>query len=147
MAGIDGTLDQVIGPVNGEEPILRSVALPNGAYVALTVQLTLEAWLDASRSRGRNMPEEAVRQGVPDYATMSAQLYGPRVGARRLQATIEEYGMRACIHLSGVVVERWPELIADLARNGHEIVGRLKCGRSVDASRFVLNSERRNAAG
>jgi allantoinase len=123
MAGIDGTLDQLIGPVNGEEPTLRSVALPNGAYVALTVQLTLEAWLDASRSRGRNMPEAAVRLGVPDYATMSAQLYGPRVGARRLQATIEEYGMRACVHLSGVVVERWPELIADLARNGHEIVG------------------------
>ena len=56
MAGLEGTLDQIVGPVNGEEPVLRSVPLPNGANLALTVQLTLEAWEDASRSRGRNMP-------------------------------------------------------------------------------------------
>jgi peptidoglycan/xylan/chitin deacetylase (PgdA/CDA1 family) len=37
--------------------------------------------------------------------------------------TIDERGERACIHLSALVAERWPELVAGIARNGHEMVG------------------------
>jgi peptidoglycan/xylan/chitin deacetylase (PgdA/CDA1 family) len=120
---IEGTVGQVVGPVAGAEPAIRSIPLPNGAKVALTVQLTLEAWADPASARGRNMPEEAIRKGVLDWAALSAQLYGPRTGAQRLAATLEDYGARACVHLSGLVAERWPDLVAGLARNGHEIVG------------------------
>jgi allantoinase len=140
MAGndVEGRLDQIVGPVNGGEPELRSVPLPNGANIAVTAQLTLEAWENSDRARGRNMPEEAIRQGVPDYATMSAQLYGPRVGAQRLAATFEEYGVCACVHLSGLVAERWPDLVASLARNGHEIVGH---GWSQDEAMVTMDEE------
>lgn len=114
-------MEQVSGPVNGGEPELRAIPLPNGARVAFTIQVALEAW---SGSRpAATMPEEAVRRGVPDYATMSAQLYGPRTGMRRLAETIEDQGFRSCVHISGLVAERWPKLIAELARNGHEMVG------------------------
>ena len=138
MPVIEGSVDQLVGPVAGAEPVIRSVPLPNGAKIALTVQLTLEAWADTAMARGRNMPEEAIRKGVPDWATLSAQLYGPRTGAQRLAATMEDYGVRACVHLSGLVAERWPDLVAGLARNGHEIVGH---GYTQDQAMVTLDED------
>jgi peptidoglycan/xylan/chitin deacetylase (PgdA/CDA1 family) len=108
-------MDQVIGPVNGGEPDIRDISLPNGARVAFTIQVALEAWSGASTA--------ATDKSGRDYATESARLYGPRTGMQRLADTIEEHGFRSCVHISGLVAERWPKLIGDLARNGHEIVG------------------------
>lgn len=102
-------MPQLIGPVNGGEPFIRPVPLPNDARVAFTIQVALEGW-------------EATGD-PPDYATMSTQQYGPRTGMRRLAETIEDQGFRSCVHISGLVAQRWPELIAGLAKSGHEIVG------------------------
>ncbi len=102
-----GTAD-LVGPVNGGEPDIRAIPLPNDARVAFTIQVALEAWQGGS---------------PPDYALQSAQLYGPRTGMRRLAETIEDQGFRSCVHISGLVAERWPELIGGLAANGHEMVG------------------------
>jgi len=110
----------LIGPVAGGRPDIRAIPLPNDARVAFTVQVALEA---SSNSRGARMPEEAARRGLPDYAAESAQLYGPQSGVGRLAETIEGHGMQACIHVSGLVGERWPDLVAELARKGHEMVG------------------------
>ncbi|HEX6512748.1 MAG TPA: polysaccharide deacetylase family protein [Chloroflexota bacterium] len=102
-------MDELRGPVAGGEPLIRAIPLPNGARLAFTIQVALEAWAGADEK--------------PDWTTISSQLYGPRTGMARLAGAIEEQGFRACVHISGLLAERWPELVAGLARNGHEIVG------------------------
>jgi peptidoglycan/xylan/chitin deacetylase (PgdA/CDA1 family) len=111
---------KVRGPVVGDRPDIRAIPLPNGARLAFTVQVALEA---SYQLRGTSMPEDARGRGLRDYAAESAQLYGPRTGIGRLAQTIEAHDMRACVHVSGLVVERWPELVAGLAEKGHELVG------------------------
>jgi peptidoglycan/xylan/chitin deacetylase (PgdA/CDA1 family) len=118
----NATLDDLVGPVIGDEPDIRAIPLPGGARVAFTIQVALEAWAGAT-VRGTTLPTPPDGQGALDWATISTQLYGPRTGAARLMRTIEERGFRACIHLSALVAERWPELVAGMAERGHEIVG------------------------
>ncbi|HVA25452.1 MAG TPA: polysaccharide deacetylase family protein [Chloroflexota bacterium] len=102
------TAADLAGPVNGDEPDIRAVALPNGARMAFTIQVAIEAWAE-------NDP--------PDWTAISSHLYGPRTGMARLTETIEEQGVRSCVHISALLAERWPDLVAGLHRNGHEIVG------------------------
>ncbi len=110
MAELDGrTTADLIGPVAGADPIVRPISLPNGARMAFTLQVALEAWAD--------------KMQPPDWTTISLHLYGARTGIHRLMDTIDEHGVPGCIHISGLVAERWPELIAGLHKNGHEIVG------------------------
>ena len=115
-------LEDLIGPVAGAEPAIRPIPLPNGARVAFTIQVALEAWSGATIS-GPTLPVGPDGPSNLDWATISTQLYGPRTGAARLMRTIDERGLKACIHLSALVAERWPDLVAGIARNGHEIVG------------------------
>jgi hypothetical protein len=120
------TLSDLEGPVNGEEPTIQAIALPDGARIAFTIQVALEAWAGANvtgSAVGSRPPEAAARTGAPDWATVSTQLYGPRTGIHRLIRTVEERGFRACVSISGLVAEQWPELVAGIARSGHEIVG------------------------
>ncbi|MBV8084277.1 MAG: polysaccharide deacetylase family protein, partial [Chloroflexi bacterium] len=114
----------LIGPVLGGEPVIHNVALPNGARLAFTIQVALEASLRGGSGGPRSrLPDEAVQRGVPDYAAQSAEQYGPRTGMRRLAETIEAHGVRACIHVSGLLAERSPDLLRRLADAGHEMVG------------------------
>ncbi|MFI5269880.1 MAG: polysaccharide deacetylase family protein, partial [Chloroflexota bacterium] len=102
------TIAGLVGPVNGDEPVIRAIPLPNGARMAFTIQVALETWAESD---------------PPDWTVRSSHLYGPRTGMARLTETIEEYGFRSCVHISGLLAKRWPELVAGLHRNGHEIVG------------------------
>lgn len=115
-------VEDLIGPVAGAEPAVRPIPLPNGARVAFTIQVALEAWTGATIS-GPTLPIGPDGEPSLDWATVSTQLYGPRTGAARLMRTIDERGLRACIHLSALVAERWPDLVAGMANKGHEIVG------------------------
>ena len=115
-------VEDLVGPVTGEEPTIRAIPLPNGARVAFTIQVALEAWSGATVT-GPMLPVGPDGQSSVDWATISTQLYGPRTGAARLMRTIEDRDMRACIHLSALVAERWPDLVAGIAGRGHEIVG------------------------
>jgi peptidoglycan/xylan/chitin deacetylase (PgdA/CDA1 family) len=118
----NATLDDVVGPVAGAEPTIRPIPLPNGARMAFTIQVALEAWSGATIS-GPRLPVGPEGRPDLDWATISTQLYGPRTGAARLMRVIDERGMRACIHLSALVAERWPDLVAGIASTGHEVVG------------------------
>jgi peptidoglycan/xylan/chitin deacetylase (PgdA/CDA1 family) len=113
MRGTDSRGEaELVGPVSGSEPVVRAIPLPDQARLAFTIQVALEAWA----------PDTA-GAAPPDWAAVSAQEYGPRTGIRRLIGVVEDHGLRACVHLSGLVAERWPELVAGLARAGHELVG------------------------
>jgi peptidoglycan/xylan/chitin deacetylase (PgdA/CDA1 family) len=131
-------LEDLTGPVTGTEPDIRAIPLPDGARLAFTIQVALEAWSGATIT-GTSLPAGGDGQGAADWATISSQLYGPRTGAARLMRTIEERGFRACIHLSALVAERWPQLVAGIASRGHEIVGH---GYRQDERMASLSEER-----
>jgi peptidoglycan/xylan/chitin deacetylase (PgdA/CDA1 family) len=134
----NATLDDLVGPVTGAEPTIRPIPLPNGARMAFTIQVALEAWSGATIS-GPRLPAGPDGRSELDWATISTQLYGPRTGAARLMRVIDERGLKACIHLSALVAERWADLVAGIARKGHEMVGH---GYRQDERMDGLNEQR-----
>lgn len=115
----------VTGPVLGGEPVLKSIPLPGGARVAVTVQLAFEAW-SAGAASGNVLgvvSDELARKGLPDLATISWQEYGGRTGIWRLLRVLDKCGVRASCSTSGLCAEVWPKAVAAVAAAGHEIVG------------------------
>jgi hypothetical protein len=55
----------LIGPVTGAEPDVRAIPLPNGARVAFTIQVALEAWSGATIS-GATLPASSDGQTAVD---------------------------------------------------------------------------------
>lgn len=120
------SIDDLRGPVTGEEPVITPVSLPGDARVAITVQLALEAWAGTNttgNALGSPLSAEAIARGVPDYATISSQEYGGRTGIWRILSVLKELGVHAACSTSTLVAERWPDAVKALAAEGHEIVG------------------------
>jgi allantoinase len=120
--------DMVItGPVAGEEPVITYVPFPNGARIAVNFSLALEAWspggvgVSALGDHGA-ISKEAYERGVRDWATISSQEYGGRVGIWRILRVLEKHGVVASCSTSGYVAERWPAVLKALTEAGHEIV-------------------------
>lgn len=120
------SIDDLGGPVAGEEPLITPVPLPGMARVAVTVQLALEAWAGTSttgNALGSPLSDEAIARGVPDYATISSQEYGARTGIWRIISVLKELGVHAACSTSTLVAERWPDVVRAVVADGHEIVG------------------------
>lgn len=105
--------------VGGEEPVLNGVCLPDGAPLAVRVQLTLEDW-----GQPPLLADAAGRPtDIVDYRELSIRMYGLRTGIHRLLETMDEIDARASVTTCGIVGDRWPDIVADIAARGHEIVG------------------------
>lgn len=114
------------GPVIGEEPKLKSIPFPNGAFVAVTVQLALEAWSENVASGsvlGTSLSQKAIERGIPDFATTSWQDYGGRTGMWRILDVLNSHGVSASCSISALAAQKWPELVKTIAQSGHEVVG------------------------
>jgi peptidoglycan/xylan/chitin deacetylase (PgdA/CDA1 family) len=134
------TLEDLRGPVVGETPVLKSVPLPGGARVAVTVQLAFEAWKGtrvSGNALGSPLGEEARALGVPDYATISSQEYGGQTGIWRILDVLDELGIKAACSTSTLVAEVWPDAVKAAAAAGHEIVGH---GYSQDRAMSDMNA-------
>jgi allantoinase len=104
-----------------EEPDLREVPLPGGARIAVRFQLTLEDWEappELTGELGPGAPSPAI-----DYRVVSARMYGLRTGIFRLLDVMDEAGCVASVTTCGICGDRWPSVVAEVARRGHEIVG------------------------
>jgi allantoinase len=104
-----------------EEPALREVPLPGGARIAVRFQLTLEDWEtppELTGELGPGAPSPAI-----DYRVVSARMYGLRTGIFRLLDVMDEAGCVASVTTCGICGDRWPSVVAEIARRGHEIVG------------------------
>ena len=100
-----------------EEPTLRGIPLPDNARFAVRIQLVLEHW----DSQATLTAPDGRR--VSDYRTISAQLYGVRTGFRRLLDVMDECGTVATVSTTGNCGVHWPELVDEMVRRGHEVVG------------------------
>lgn len=118
---------ELTGPVTSDElPTLKVVPLPNGARVAVTIQLTLEGTEKPPTSGGplgSALSAEAIAKGVPDWAAVSDARYGPLTGIPRLLETMAKYDAPAAVTTSGIIAERYPDLLVDIVGRGHEIIG------------------------
>jgi len=130
----------ITGPVTGEEPVLTHAPLPNGARIAVNIGVALEAWspngAGLSVLGDAGISKEAYDRGIRDWATISAQEYGGRVGIWRLLRTLDKFGAQASVSTSGYVAVRWPQVLEAITDAGHEIVAH---GYYQDRSQYELD--------
>jgi len=58
----------------------------------------------------------------PDYRHYTARDYGNRVGAWRLLEAFAQHGVKASFATNAAVAERYPELVAAVIAEGHEVI-------------------------
>ena len=93
---------------------------PQGRELAVAVSVMLEGWTDDS-APGIGPMGNPLKPGVLDLQARSWAEYGAKTGSRRLLGLLEATGVRALWYASGIVAERRPDLIADIAAGGHVV--------------------------
>jgi peptidoglycan/xylan/chitin deacetylase (PgdA/CDA1 family) len=90
---------------------------PNGAKIAVTVGLALEAFNQQSQARGEGQPSHVSR------FSLSYGDYGWKAGVWRLLDLLDQFGITANMATNAQVAESRPEIIRAVADAGHEIGG------------------------
>jgi peptidoglycan/xylan/chitin deacetylase (PgdA/CDA1 family) len=99
-------------------------ALPAGwpadKPLALSVSVMLEGWTDDA-APGIGPMGNPLKAGVLDLQARSWAEYGPKVGAWRLLEILERLNVRSVFYVSGILAERYPDLMRAIAAAGHAI--------------------------
>jgi peptidoglycan/xylan/chitin deacetylase (PgdA/CDA1 family) len=90
---------------------------PNDAKVAVTIGLAFEGFENYSQFR-TYAPEQKVNHFSLSYAD-----YGWKAGAWRLLSMLDKLGLKGQVYTNGLAAEQHPDVVAELASAGHEIVG------------------------
>jgi len=93
---------------------------PEGRPLAVAVSVMLEGWTDDS-APGIGPMGNPLKPGVLDLQARSWAEYGPKTGSYRLLDLLEAAGVRAVWYTSGIVADRYPDLLADIAAGGHAV--------------------------
>jgi hypothetical protein len=93
---------------------------PVKASLALSVNVMLEGWTDDS-APGIGPMGNPLKQGVQDLQGRSWAEYGPKAGAWRLLDVFAERNVKAVFYVSGILAERYPELMRAIVNAGHDI--------------------------
>jgi peptidoglycan/xylan/chitin deacetylase (PgdA/CDA1 family) len=95
---------------------------PEGRPLAVSVSVMLEGWTDDS-APGVGPMGNVLKAGVLDLQARSWAEYGPRVGAWRILDILTQAGVRAVFYVSGVLAERYPDLMRAIVDAGHSVAG------------------------
>ena len=97
---------------------------PNGARMAVLVYTAPEQWLWSDNETIKPIGTFAAGRGsAPSLSTQSAVAYGFNVGLPRLREIYREFGMKVTLWTNGTSVEQYPDIMAALAGDGHELGG------------------------
>lgn len=88
--------------------------------LAVAVNVMLEGWSDGAAPAIGPMGNP-LRAGVLDLQARSWAEYGAKTGAWRLLDLLAAAGVRAVWYTSGIVAERYPELLAAITGAGHVV--------------------------
>jgi peptidoglycan/xylan/chitin deacetylase (PgdA/CDA1 family) len=88
--------------------------------LALSVSVMLEGWTDDS-APGIGPMGNPLKAGVLDLQARSWAEYGPKVGAWRLLDILQRLDVRSVFYVSGLLAERYPELMKGIAQGGHAV--------------------------
>jgi allantoinase len=92
-----------------------------GNQVAIWICISLEWFPITPTDEPFRAPGHMVTP-YPDYRHYTAREYGTRVGVYRLLDACANVGITASFATNSTIVERYPELIADIMAGGHEII-------------------------
>ncbi len=95
-----------------------SLALPKP--LAVSVSVMLEGWTDDS-APGIGPMGNPLKAGVLDLQARSWAEYGPKVGAWRLLDILARLEVRSVFYVSGILAERYPDLMKAVAGAGHAV--------------------------
>lgn len=93
---------------------------PTGRPLAVSVSVMLEGWQEGS-APGIGPMGNPLKPGVRDFQALSWAEYGPKTGMHHLLRALAEQNARAVVYTSGVVAERYPDLLAGIAEHGHVV--------------------------
>ena len=93
---------------------------PPGRKIAVCFNLMCEAWTDDA-APGIGPMGNPLKPGVLDTQARSWALYGMKVGAWRLLDIVAESGIPCTTYASGIIAERWPELLRRIDSDGHPV--------------------------
>jgi Polysaccharide deacetylase len=93
---------------------------PQDRPLAVAVNVMLEGWTDDA-APGIGPMGNPLKPGVLDLQARSWAEYGPKTGAWRLLELLSTAGIRAVWYVSGIVAERYPELMRAIIAGGHPI--------------------------
>ena len=93
---------------------------PEGKALAVSVNIMCEAWTD-DESPGIGPMGNPLKGGYLDTQSRSWAEYGMTHGAPRLLDIVGELGVPAGTYASGIIAEKWPELLHRIDKDGHFI--------------------------
>src|SRR5204863_9817503 len=83
---------------------------PDGKPLAVSVSVMLEGWTDDS-APGIGPMGNPLKAGVLDLQARSWAEYGPKAGAWRLLDILQKLEVRSVFYVSGILAERYPDLM------------------------------------
>jgi peptidoglycan/xylan/chitin deacetylase (PgdA/CDA1 family) len=93
---------------------------PNGKSLAVSVSVMLEQWADDA-APGIGPMGNPLKPGILDLQARSWAEYGPKTGIWRLLEILAECEVRAVVYVSGLLAERYPEVIRAVVQAGHPV--------------------------
>jgi len=99
----------------------KPIVWPEGKSVAVWLCVSLE-WFPITPSDTPFRAPGHMATAYPDFRHYTAREYGTRVGFYRLLDAFKKAGVTASIATNGAIAERYPDIIADILADGHEII-------------------------
>ena len=93
---------------------------PRDRPLAVSVSVMLEGWTDDS-APGIGPMGNPLKAGILDLQARSWADYGPKVGAWRILDILAARNLRAVFYVSGILAERYPDLMRAIAGAGHVV--------------------------
>lgn len=99
----------------------KPVTWPNEKSVAVWLCVSLE-WFPMIPSDAPFRAPGHMQTSYPDYRHYTAREYGTRIGFYRLLDAFRKAGVKASIAVNGAIAERYPQIIADILTDEHELI-------------------------
>lgn len=100
----------------------KPVQWPNQKSVALWITVCLE-YFPLTPNDGPVRAPGAMVTPYPDYRTYTAREYGNRVGVFRILKVLDDLGIKASFPINAAIATRYPFLLNEITKRGHEIIG------------------------
>lgn len=119
----------------------KPVAWPDGKKVAVWICVSLE-WFPITPNDTPFRAPGHMQTSYPDYRHYTAREYGTRVGFYRLLDAFKKAGIKVSVATNGAIANRYPEIIADIIADGHEIIAHSTDMNGTIASGLPVEEER-----
>lgn len=97
------------------------LAWPNGSKVAVAIVVSLEWFPIVPEDKPFRAPGH-MQTAYPDFRHYTSREYGTRVGLYRMLDAFKARGIAVSVAMNSAIATRYPEIVADVIAEGHEIV-------------------------